>query len=176
MDKKFMEKFLVQSTVPGKGKEDRVYDCIWRAHRDVLTGRFHLPCYCEKINDTPISRKVIDSLYSLIQKDNACIYSKKLIEDLCDLYPNIEFGAIQKLVNMSLKYLLVLKEYGDLDIDIDEKNCDCPLDSHILSKIGYSGIHWTSINPEEYKKMQEIIRNFPQSKNGNIYYDFICWQ
>lgn len=43
----------------------------------------------------------------------------------------LEFAAIQKLVNMTLKYLIILNECeGTASVfDICEEKCDCPVDS-----------------------------------------------
>lgn len=172
MDKVNMEKFLTQCAVPVKKKDDRIYDCVWRAHRDVLAGRFYLLKYQN------FSHDMVDNLCEVIKnykKRKNLLTSNMLIQKLKGKYETVEFGAIQKLANMSLKYLLILKEYESLDIKIDEKNCDCPLDSYILKKIGHREINWTSINPKEYKEMQNIIKEYPESKNGNIYFDFLHW-
>ena len=170
MDKGNMERFLVQCMVPVKKNHDRIYDCVWRAHRDVLAGRFYLVEYQNTYHD------MVDDLCEIIKNYKKPLTSDTLILKIKGKYGNVEFGAIQKLVNMSLKYMLILKEYESLDIKIDEKNCECPLDSFILKEIGHREINWTSIKQKEYKEMQNIIKEYPESKNGNIYFDFLHWK
>ena len=196
MDEKKMSEFLTVSVIPKHKDKDRIYDCVFRAHRDVLTGRFHLPFYILQ------NRALINKLCDLIRKnDGQTKSSKRFIKCLKTKYENVEFGAIQKLVNMSLKYLLVLNKYEGHIIDIDEKYCDCPLDSTILDclaedvkdlpnsfakecgikektliAIRENDIHWTSIENEQYNDVQKIIGFLTKDKGSKLAYDFDNWK
>ena len=181
MDKGIMERFVAQSTVPFKKKDDRIYDCVWRAHRDVLVGQNNLEFYMS------CSHKMVVFLSNCIKENKS-------------EYGQVEFGAIQKLVNLSLKYLLVLKEYESLEIKIDEKNCDCPLDSHIFAELKKEAkarkdickeseiklinslikeeFKWTrkEFTDIQYTEIQKFISTLPEATGGNIYFDFKRWK
>lgn len=209
MDRELIERFLLKSTIPEAPKNThenkRLWDAIWRAHRDVLTGRFYLKKYCgQSKNDAKDGTKddaknntnlVAEELYHLIaeKKPSEKLSSEKLI---CSLetqsmqtdskFKDVEFGAIQKLVNMSLKYIIILNEFENTNwevIPVDETACDCPLDSIILSQLkkdnGKSHTGWTKIEKEEYKKVQQEIKNELEKQGkgglGNLYYDFMNW-
>lgn len=64
---------------------------------------------------------------------------------------------------MSLKYILLLNEFdNEFHIDIDEKGCECPIDSIILAKLKTQNnkLHhpWTTMEKEEYDTIQEEIK------------------
>lgn len=182
--KSLMISFLLRTAIPNKEfmkrKEyDRLYSVIWRAHRDVLTGRWHLPNY------TSVSNDVIEELYDYIVNCKSELTSQKLIAHLDETFPDetIEFGAKQKLANMTLKYIIILNEFDDefkkAGKKVDITNCDCPLDSIILSKLNRYDVKWTSISRNEYEEIQNeittILQNNSNDITGNIYYDFENW-
>lgn len=187
MEKEVMYQFLVKTAIPvnkwGKETEtDSVRDAIWRAHRDTLTGRFQLKEYRKYTEEGERKHKVTDALYKKIKEcidSYEALSSEPLIKYLDDNFKGVEFGAIQKLVNMSLKYLIILKAFGfEKTLEIDEAKCDCPLDSVILGKLGYTEMRWTKISEEEYVEVQNKIRKTLSSEEknmGNIVYDFIHW-
>ena len=169
-------RFLLNTAIPCKkyksNKENlKLYSAIRRAHRDVLAGRWYLKKYCS------ISDKIIEFLYSEIQTSNEMLNSSDLINSITREYPGVNFGAVQKLVNMTLKYIIILNAFDDdFNIAVDIKRCDCPLDSIILEKLGRSDVKWTSITSDKYKEMQELISNRLSNDKGNIYYDFENWE
>ena len=176
-DIRFLMKMTI--TITDKDNIDRLYDSVFRAHRDVLIGRFYLPNYCANLNT---ENKVYDALYDYIKRTKLktkqeSIGSFKLIEHLESKFPEIEFGAIQKLVNMTLKYLYLLKKYEPnsiSDICIDVRKFDCPLDSNILGELGMDDLKWTKIIKDEYKQVQNCIKKeLDNEEYGNIMYDFI---
>lgn len=185
MEKKSAFRFLVKTAIPPidrkkcpEGvKNDRLWDAIWRAHRDVLTGRFHLKAYCAEKN------AALMTLYKKIQEihhANQKLTSRLLIEALHEKHKEIEFGAIQKLVNMTLKYILILNAFEqDFAIAVDEAQCDCPLDSIIFDKLSGNFPTWTNIDPDNYKRAQDEIRKQLQESGhgtcGNIVFDFEKW-
>lgn len=195
MDRELMVHFLLKSAIPEAPKNThenkRLWDAIWRAHRDVLTGRFHLKNYCAQTEkDTKDgTNSVAEELYHIIagKKFSEKLSSNKLIGFLTDSQPtDIEFGAIQKLVNMSLKYIILLNEFENTDwevIPVDETACDCPLDSIILSQLktdnGKAHTCWTKMENEEYEEIQQEITDElnKQGKDGlgKLYYDFKNW-
>lgn len=186
MEKEVMYQFLVKTAIPviKWGKEtgtDRIRDAIWRAHRDTLTGRFQLETYRE-LTYGEKKHKATDKLYEKIKEcidNNEALSSEPLIKYLDDNLKGVEFGAIQKLVNMSLKYLIILNAFEfEKPIAIDESKCDCPLDSIILGKLKKQHTPWTKIKKQEYNEVQQEIYNdpsFDKKSTGNIVYDFIHW-
>lgn len=185
MEKEVMYQFLVKSAIPvnkwdKETETDSIRDAIWRAHRDTLTGRFQLEKY-RKLTYGEKKHKVTDALYKKIKEcidSDEALSSEPLIKYLDDNF-KVEFGAIQKLVNMSLKYLIILKAFGfEKILEIDASKCDCPLDSIILEKLGYTEMRWTKISKEEYDEVQDKIRktlSLEEKAMGNIVYDFIHW-
>jgi hypothetical protein len=172
IQKKDMVRFLIKSTIPEKKKDDIVYNCVWRAHRDVLNGRFYFKKYLKQNENN----QIVENLVEIIEfKKPLC--SKPLIEELSKGF-DVEFGAVQKLVNMTLKYLIIIDyfNYNGFSFDIDIQNCDCPLDSTILHEIERDDIKWTSITPEQYQEVQKVISDKKEVKNqGNIIFDFKKW-
>ena len=72
-------------------------------------------------------------------------------------------AQFKNLVNMSLKYILLLNEFdNEFHIDIDEKGCECPIDDIILMKLKTQNnkLHqpWTTMEKEEYDTIQEEIK------------------
>lgn len=188
MDKKLIANFLLRSTIPeakkcklSKNEVDAtgaIRDCVYRAHRDVLTGRFWLTKYTSYKKDgcNEIVAKLYKNICNCI-KQNQALNTKILIDPLYKEYGDeVEYGALQKLVNMSLKYLIVLSDICRLNIMIDEKNCDCPIDSIILSRLEMTDIKWTSMNKDGYDKIQDKIKQKVENDCGNITYDFKNWQ
>ena len=170
-----MEHFLVECTVPKKAKDDRLYDCIWRAHRDVMLGRrskYIFNKYVEKYQD------VINALYNLISNTHSDLCSKMLFDELSDF--DIEFGAMQKIVNMTLKYIVILNAYGQLNIPVKEEECDCPIDSIILGnkKVNRSDLKWTSsdFDKNKYNEVKEIISKDEVGKVSGLRFDFVNWK
>ena len=188
MDTKIMSTFLVKSAVPvnqhKKGTMPscpRVWDAIWRAHRDVLTGRFHLKEYVS-FSVGERKHQVTDLLYCHIVEQGQlgqALSSMELINFLSNAFETVEFGAIQKLVNMTLKYLIILKNVtGECDYVIDERNCHCPIDSIILSKLPKTHTPWTSLQREEYIQIQAEIQSLLSEEYpavGNVVFDFLQW-
>lgn len=188
MDREIMNKFLVKAAIPVNEhkKSDvpdvpRVWDAVWRAHRDVLTGRFHLKEYVS-LSKGEKKHQVTEVFYSHIVKQGRAgqqLSSMELIDFLCDEFPAVEFGAIQKLVNMTLKYLIILKSItGECGYEIDESNCHCPIDSIILSKLSQRYTPWTSLEKEEYLRIQAEVQSLLPAECaalGNVGFDFQQW-
>lgn len=98
----------------------------------------------------------------------------------------VSLGCIQKLVNMSLKYLLILQFNGEIDRCVDPVDCDCPIDSVILSKLNKergeiggvktSLIRWTRLDDRNlYDAIERAIEEV-QGSSERIMYDFVNWQ
>lgn len=145
----------------------------------------NIPIYSEKNRDK--NEKTLEYLYQQIHKEQGPLSSGLLIEKLQKNDGAIEFAAIQKLVNMTLKYLIILNECeGTASVfDICEEKCDCPIDSIILERLnkinGNKHECWTKIEEPEYIKVQDEIRaylreEYPQDTRGNIWFDFLMWK
>ena len=190
MNKSDAYTFLLRCVIPevtnkkqipnGLKKSNLIWDCVFRAHRDVLTGRFHLKNYVNLSSDGRINN-VDFRLYSLIKEyddknSQEFINQRELIRTLWDENREVGLGAIQKLVNMTFKYMVILKIYKICEFDyIDENNCDCPLDSIILKTLPeYKTETWTSLGADEsdwekYEKIQECISKIYKNR---LIYDF----
>ena len=176
MDEKLITNFLVKSTIPKQQKNKypnninnkRLWDAIYRAHRDVLTGRVWLPKYCKNFGSAQ-NNEILKHLYEKILENDIC-YSGLLISQLLE-NRNVEYGAIQKLVNMTLKYILILNTFeDDFEIKIDERKCDCPVDSIILNELKGKHPKWTQIeNEKQYNNIQDEIKT-------GLRFDFEKWQ
>ena len=192
MDKDLAIRFLLQSTIQGleitdcKEKLDlntqkfttNIQAVTKKAHRDVLTGRFHLPNYCSEMSNNKNS--VVQSLEKLILENKQELNSTTLIDALCNEYPHVEFGAIQKLVNMTLKYIITINTVIPAEfIRVDESNCDCPIDSKILNKLKAENhkthTSWTKLHKTEYIQIQNEIQSLIDKRDGNILFDFYNW-
>ncbi len=184
--------FLVRVAIPKVKKRARIptflnnesnllWDSIYRAHLDVLSGRFHLPLYCERGNNG--INEITIALYNELNEHNNTvpIIPRTIIQEFSERN-NVEFGAIQKLVNMTFKYLSILKTYhafddSNRDLNFSPDNCDCPLDSIILGLISdeYNGHSWTNMSFEEYSEAQSIISN-RMNHDSNLLFDFRNYQ
>ena len=190
MEKNLIIRFLTTEAIktPDRPKhKDRLWDAIRKAHRDVMTGARtgNIPIYSEKNRDK--NEKTLEYLYQQIHKEQGSLSSGLLIEKLQKNDGAIEFAAIQKLVNMTLKYIIILNECeGTASVfDICEEKCDCPIDSIILERLnkinGNKHECWTKIEEPEYIKVQDEIRaylreEYPQDTRGNIWFDFLMWK
>ena len=195
MEKDDMFEFLVKTAIPEKthkkGEEPkkypRIWDAIWRAHRDTLTGRYKLTDYiaAEGENKHNVTKALYNKIENCVDRKES-ISSESLISYLSEQPQKVEFGAIQKLVNMTLKYLIILKSFDllvskdlvPIDLDIDESKCHCPLDSIILEKLGHTELRWTSVSKDKYNDVQDEISKRLSSEEkpkGNIFYDFKYW-
>lgn len=189
--KQFLEQcFLGISTIKS-GEKAVIKKCINYAFKDMaIGGRYYLggPLWNEKKNH------IILGFIELLENEKF-IFSRKLIKDTALLFgkgiitnSNIEttkvyataFGLAQKLVNMSYKYFYVFESYTNLVIDFS--NCDCPLDSIILSKLNWNKSPWTKINESEYEEAQLLIEkkilNNPVEELksiGRLAFDFLEW-
>lgn len=189
MDKKLMIQFLTQEAIKTQTddkRKDRIWAAIHKAHRDVMTGARtgNIQNYV-KANKNE-KNKTTKSLYKKI-KEKMPLDSRSLIKEMQELDNTIEFAAIQKLVNMTLKYLIILNEYEKTDpaLNICEEKCDCPVDSIILKKLyqinGIKHECWTKMEETEYKNVQNEIREYlkkeyPNETYGNIWFDFLMWK
>lgn len=187
MNKDLVIKFLLNEELKFKKPENmevsdvKVWAAVYKAHLDTLTGRFNLEKYRVLKNEDGYN-KVVVFLYNEIEnriQKSIPLSSGSLIESVNEEF-DVEFGAIQKLVNMTLKYIIVLNAVDDLNVDVNEKECDCPIDSKILEQLKkdtkMSHTVWTKLEPGEYEMIQKEIRGQLKEGQGNIAYDFYNWK
>lgn len=183
MEQETVARFLLHEVIPRVKPPEgispsRCWDAIWRAHRDVLAGRFHLPQYIAlQKNTRPITKSLYNSIMNR-KATNTPLDSSSLIEELVSEYPSVEFGALQKLVNMSLKYIVCLNAFEpDFAIAVDESNCDCPLDSRIIGLLPNRHKPWTKMSDTDYEAAQKDVRlalcGEQCADKGGLYYDFM---
>ncbi|MBO5077249.1 MAG: hypothetical protein J5584_06615 [Clostridia bacterium] len=175
--------FCLESTIPGIHKailSNNRYDVIKtvtsRANRDVLTGsRFWDSNYSGNVDYYK------NTLNCLIDNHFSSLSSKILIDEMIKLNIHCaKIGSIQKLVNMSIKYLYVISliKDGDFTIHINLSECDCPLDSIIIKRLsalnGKRYTSWTKIDTlDEYLSIQGDISQYV--KTSNLEFDFYNW-
>ena len=158
-----------------------VWECISRAHRDVLAGRKNVRDYSS--NRENGLNKVAKELYFQITENKGRISSEKLIAHFVN-EKGYRIGTTQKLVNMTLKYMFLLQLFGKLEgYSIKEDDCDCPLDSRILDSIGEGDRKWTNDfkkndNDDSYKVYSNIQNKIKdkQAAGSKLLYDFEKWQ
>ena len=73
---------------------------------------------------------------------------------------------------MAFKYFFIFEDFFK-GITFDFSQCDCPLDSVILSKLKYHGTPWTRIGKEEYISVQNKIKT--DSQFGRLKFDLENW-
>lgn len=179
MDNKIVYKFCLESLLPGilnarEDKEKMVDIVLRRANRDTMAGaRFWDKEYSN--NQDFYIKKLKE-----IIKGGQQLSSIEIIKKLDQAKKGAIVGSIQKLVNMTLKYLYVIQVY-EFDFGIDPSGCDCPLDSIILDdldkKTKKHHTKWTQIKTlEDYKSIQKDIAGFPESAGSNLFYDFHCYR
>ncbi len=159
-----------------------VWECISRAHRDVLTGRNNIRDYSSKKEDG-INRIALE-LYVRITKpvNSEPLSSSVLIKHFVE-EKRYRIGPVQKLVNMTLKYMFLLQLFKKLDkYNISEDDCDCPLDSIILNSLGMDEIKWTKDfisddidGYQNYRNIQNKIKVI-QGNKSKLSYDFENWK
>lgn len=189
MDQDLAIQFLVKETIKKQKSEKahkRLWDAIWKAHRDTMTGARtgKISKYCTA--NANGKHTTLDQLYQIIQDTKTPLCSEALIQEIESKDKSIEFPAIQKLVNMTLKYIIILNLFEDIgiEVEVDEESCDCPIDSIILDKLHkYNKMHhscWTSMEKEEYDLVQDEIRDYLRiehpDKKGNVWFDFLMWE
>lgn len=167
-----------KSKLPEKGNlktEDKlIWEAIYRAHRDVLTGRGNVTEYSSKKESPDSLNQICLALYDRV-KCGEELSSSKLVSLLRKTFTDVPMGQIQKLVNMTLKYLLILSRFHLISLVIDESKCDCPLDSVILERLKEK-TKWTRLeDEEEYNRLQEKAKRNSSDKVA-LEYDFINWQ
>ncbi len=165
--------------------------CIARADRDMITGGCNYLISGMKEN----RRKKLEDC---IKKNNYC-FSQKIIKGIQDEIKkeikeginnrdreNISWGLAQKIVNMTFKYFYLFRNNIG---NIHKKSfveCDCPIDSIILERIGYKTNVWSKISKDEYIDIQDTIKQIITNDNtgkydkfdydcGNLRFDFLNW-
>lgn len=183
--------FLMESILPGIKKalvngdiNSIVNIVVDKAHRDVMVGARY------KINQSSIyycNNNVYyrDILRTMILNCKRSLSGRNLIIRMVESNNfNINIGLIQKLVNMSIKYLYVmdscdLLDFPDYEFQINTTDCDCPLDSIILGKLheetGVKYNAWTKISDyNDYIGIQNDIEKLGYTFRLN--YDLINWR
>ena len=189
MYKDLMVRFLTKEAIktPNRTKhKDRLWAAIRKAHRDVMTGARtgNIKTYAEKNRGE--KENTLEELYKIILKEKVPLSSELLTTKLQKHDGTLEFAAVQKLVNMTLKYLIILNECEETTpaFAICEEKCHCPIDSVILKRLekinGEQHTCWTKMEKSEYKVVQKEIqeylqKEYPQSTLGNIWFDFLKW-
>ncbi len=183
---KLAVRFLVKEAI--KERHDvrgRLWDAIYKAHRDTMTGaRTGNIDHYREVNRNG-ANATLDFLYDTIIAQTAPLCSDTLISAIREKDPQIEFAAAQKLVNMTLKYIMILKKFepeGVQGVTVCEEKCDCPIDSVIISKLReHKDVTWTTMDKAKYNDVQKEIRKMldepesPYQGKGKIWFDFWKW-
>jgi hypothetical protein len=191
MEKKLVNEFCLESIIPGikealvKESLLEVLDVVLkRANRDVMTGA-RSPYFSDTYRNN--QEDYIKCTRELIEKQLANLSSKNLIKAIIEKSkeePEI-IAEIQKLVNMALKYLYVIQEYGyneKLGYTIVLSKCDCPLDSTILDELHRRTKKtyptWTQLKSlKDYDEIQTDIETISKKENKTkLEFDFENWK
>ncbi len=200
MEKQQIEPFLLRVAIPKVTGKDRLpegvessllWDAVYRAYRDVATGRQYVAAFTSAKDGRGLNVYAV-KLYGLLDEwpRESPVDPRKLIDDLYGddaLWRETpsparpSYGAIQKLVNMTMKYLFILSTYGQYNgLVIDESKLDCPLDSNVLGAIPKekvsASVRWTSLDdPKLYESIQKAIGECV-SGGCRLQFDFENWQ
>ena len=189
MDQELVNEFLLECVIPGfreslNDAHKLIGLVVATAHRDTMIGaRYRNTPESERYCDN--SKYYRDTLIRLIEDSTNNISGRKILSSLYGNYNkhNVNIGLIQKLVNMSVKYLFVIETCGLFNnkpfiIHVDIRDCDCPLDSKILKRLkfdtGKSYTAWTKMSEVmEYKEIQDGIEG--RGYNCKLQYDLEFW-
>ena len=200
----FLKKSVLKRSTDLNNQDSVLYSCCVLAYADMLTaGKYFL--YEEGKEDKALRSSIISKFLSLLKDNNYC-FSRKIINDLLPMFGKEEhiekykttktkagekqyldfatrFGLSQKFVNMCFKYFFVFEDNLP-DISFDFHNCDCPLDSVILSTLNdIKTPVWSKMEESIYVSLQSNISkklsnvNLPSqlSRVGRLAYDFLNW-
>ena len=103
-----------------------------------------------------------------------------LIAELGAQFPEVLLGARQKLVNMTLKYLFLLQLFEKIPQNtVQEADCDCPLDSRILSALNRADVKWTALEDQSlYDELQGMVRDKAEADpeiQSRLHFDYYVW-
>lgn len=184
MDTNLIGKFLFLSVINYKEQtrfDDLCFDdvldiLIKKAELDTLIGgRFYY-------GYLSIRKSLKDDVSQMIKVEKNG-NPRLMIKELSIKHGLKNVGFIQKIVNMTFKYMICYKElYFPSDNELDflvEDCCDCPLDSNILNKINCSSVRWTKIQTfDEYVEYQNAIDRLCKEKgySNKMEFDFREWK
>ncbi|MBE5926615.1 MAG: hypothetical protein E7270_06595 [Lachnospiraceae bacterium] len=150
------------------------FACINRAYLDAARRVL-------KTNNNEIIRNIgTEYLMDSIKKDNINS-AQKVINELNstlnstenEIDKEVSIGIIQKWVNMTYKYMIMLYDIIDCDNDMISKLLeayDVPLDSTILKAVGIKNKAWSKINDvNAYNKTQAILRELAENNSANCF-------
>ena len=177
--------FCLEEALPGihkaieSNQTNKIIEVVVKkANRDALSGaRFWDKNYSEHSN-------YYKAELTEILTTSPNLSSKQCIEYiLARNQYSAKVGSIQKLVNMSMKYLYILTEFEYAvphGLNIDFEKCDCPLDSNILKKLSEKNDivykPWTQIlTIDEYSDIQRDISKLDEIKKSNLEFDLKYW-
>ena len=169
----------------GYSSKKLVWECISRAHHDVLSGRKNVEDYSSR-KSKGLNKIALDLYDIIIGLHNSTKISSNLLIDhlMAKKEDGYRIGPIQKLVNMTLKYMFLFQLFGKLEeYQINENDCDCPLDSRIMEKLEMGEVKWTkdfenTDNIDGYQKYKDVQRKIKeiQGVKSKLSYDFENWQ
>lgn len=184
---KLVNEFWLESIFPGirKAMKDNnseaiINTIIVKADLDTMTGGRFNAVYSK--HHTEYRKLLAEYLFK-----NDKLSSSHLIKCMLkSVHEGVTVGLVQKLVNMTLKYLYSIEifGYGDkLDLKVELENIDCPLDSTILNLLScdYNGKHytpWTKLESQyEYDDIQEDIlkKALNLGLKSKLCYDLKYW-
>lgn len=176
-------------------RNEWIWRSVHRAHRDVVVRSQNVEKYSCFKTDRNKPNQIEVELYEKITEcldndDSSELDPRNLICLLKGKFNKAPYGRLQKLVNMTFKYLLILNTFGAVQVDTsagreiirigipDEENLDCPLDSAIISTLdgSFQDVSWTSLDDfGKYESIQDAIGR-KSGSDSRIMYDFKNWQ
>jgi hypothetical protein len=186
----FLKKFVLGQKTDINNPDEVIKKCISLAYKDMMTaGLYYLDSNLDKgVNQKTKNNNDRKAKFLDILQDKSFMFSRDLIADTCSIFGDEDkikntqgyatrYGLAQKLVNMTFKYLYVFKD--EIKQDINFSNCDCPLDSIIISNLSPNYV-WSKLTPAEYDDLQNEIDAKVESQSeyknlGRLLYDFQNW-
>lgn len=182
--------FCLESTIPGVlaaydvenneelKKEKLIKAVLHKAKTDANRGTRSAPVgFIGNVGGRLFAEKRLCDI--LKDENGADLSSNTLISTLQKMKGAPSHAFIQKFVNMTLKYIIVLQELKDgiPGIYVDEKQCDCPIDSVIVDCVNKRRkkqfLCWTKQGQSEYYEIQEVIKSKYEIP---LEYDFVHWR
>ncbi|MBQ9869226.1 MAG: hypothetical protein IJM32_06170 [Ruminococcus sp.] len=152
--------------------EDIIRKCVDRAYLDM----------CRTLKTAELSEKYKESwenikttmtnnLVDVLNSKHSSLVSMR--NNAYEKLTGINYGQVQKWINMSLKYMWLL---GLID-DSQKAELEAPIDSYIIHKINHipKSTAWSTLTIEEYNSIKDEITTCATEYSTVIDWEFNAW-
>lgn len=130
--------------------------------------------YLKRKNDT--SKILLKHLNDLINnklknQEEFDDFHKKISQEVKESWDILTYGQIQKWINMTLKYWLLIGEMHIKNIELNSRWFHIPIDNLVLInflEVKYPKISWSKMDYKMYFNYQIKLRNIISSNNSLI--------